>query len=234
MLPFLAVLGGAAAVEIKNAITGDNDVKQLKRREHDLRSKLQVRVTSILFSSSTTYPPPPQDAEQQLHQERHKLKDVLAAKEKLARERTKLEQETRDLSDDRRRLAESEAQLRRQEATLQAANDRLVKDKDALAKQLEELRIKQEAALQRLRAQVGSVIERFATGNINSQSLLLQLRDLGVELTDDANVPQLTATMVDDDRRWDRGGLKYYVYISNHRSTTKHHLPMEPAWAQQV
>lgn len=197
MLPFLAVLGGAAAVEIKNAITGDNDVKQLKRRENELKSKLQVGCCSILLSSQTCS----QDAEQQLHQERHKLKDVIAAKEKLARERTRLEKETRDLSDDRRRLAESEAQLRRQEATLQAANDRLAKDKEALAKQLEELKIKQEAALQRLRAQVGSVIERFAAGSINSQSLLAQLRDLGVELTDDANVPQLTATMVDDERR---------------------------------
>lgn len=127
-----------------------------------------------------------------------------------------MERETRDLSDDRRRLAESEAQLRRQEATLQAANDRLAKDKEALAKQLEELRLKQEAALQRLRAQVGSVIERFAAGNINSQSLLTQLRELGVELTDDANVPQLTATMVDDERRC--GGLyrtQHLLFIQN-------------------
>lgn len=123
---------------------------------------------------------------------------MVAAKEALAKERARLQKETRELTDDRRRLAESEAQLRQQEAMLQAANDRLAKDKDTLAKQLQELQIKQEAALQRLRAQVGSVIERFAAGRIDSQGLLTQLRGLGVELTDEADVPQLTATMHDD------------------------------------
>ncbi len=157
-------------------------------------------VCPICTDHPKTHPPnnTQQDAQSQLDKERHKLKDILAAKEALAKERARLQQETRELTDDRHRLAESEAQLRQQEAMLQAANDRLVKDKDTLAKQLEELQIKQEAALQRLRAQVGNVIERFAAGRINSQGLLTQLRDLGVELTDEADVPQLTATMHDE------------------------------------
>ncbi|KAL3145003.1 hypothetical protein ABBQ32_003505 [Trebouxia sp. C0010 RCD-2024] len=177
----LAVLGGAAAVEISKLLHKDKhspkDIRSLVQREHKLQQLLQ-------------------DLEEELRDEREahqtdskRVQDLNFAASQLRKVKGELEQESAALKADKAQLLQRTEALVQQQAELRQSSDVLAKENTTLTQQVNRLKIvNQEAVntfaehLKRIKVRVVESFEQFSEGALDSIGLLDTLKDLGMEV----------------------------------------------------
>lgn len=183
MALFLAVLGGAAVVEIHRAITGPQGavggrkaIRALKRREEELKQQLEQVQHELEESASRR---------EMSEAERETLEGVCSdLKDSLARmERGKeaMSEKTNDLEMTVQRIQEREKILQQCVESLQLENSMLIQQFERLKVKYEEETAGFESSLKELQKNVSSVLQKFTQGVIDAVALGEELHRLGVE-----------------------------------------------------
>jgi len=184
MALFLAVLGGAAAVEIHRAITGPmnahgkgkKNIELLKQRERELKQQLQ-EIQQELEKSK--------EMKDISDAERVKLESLCASlKEDLNRaeqEHSAVSSKAQDLEDTVKRIQEREEILERCVESLKMENSMLIQQFERLKMKHEEETAAFEQQMKELQKKVSEVLHAFAHGKINVKDMNEALQRLGVE-----------------------------------------------------
>ncbi|KAL0049565.1 hypothetical protein WJX82_004917 [Trebouxia sp. C0006] len=177
----LAVLGGAAAVEISKLLHKDKhspkDLEDLEEKEHELRLLVKELEEEL------------QD-ERKAHQVNSKrVQELSATAEQLEHVKSELEQESATLRTDKAQLLQRTETLVQQQAELRQTSEGLRVENTSLTQQVNRLKIvNQEAVstfadhLKRLKVRVVGSFEQFSQGFLDSHGLLDTLKDLGMEV----------------------------------------------------
>ena len=184
MALFLAVLGGAAAVEIHRAITGPTNahgkgkknIELLKQRERELKQQLQ-EIQQELEKSK--------EMKDISDAERERLEALCASlKEDLSRaemEHSAVSSRAQELEDTVKRIQEREEILERCVESLKLENSMLIQQFERLKMKHEEETAAFEQQMKELQKRVSDVLNSFAHGKINVKDMNEALQRLGVE-----------------------------------------------------
>lgn len=176
----LAVLGGAAAVEISKLLHKDKhspkDIRSLAEKEK-LRQLLQGLEEEL------------RDEREAHHTDSKRAKELSVLASQLQKVKTELEQESATLKADKAQLLQRTEALVQQQAELRQSSDVLTKENTTLTQQVNRLKIvNQEAVntfaqhLKRIKVRVVESFEKFSQGALDSNALLDTLKDLGMEV----------------------------------------------------
>lgn len=177
MALFLAVLGGAAAVEIHRAISGPGkSIHELRKREEQLRSQL-LEIQGELEKAKSM--------RDLTEKEKKQLEDINAQlmkdSEELRREKEELEQSNEELQARSARIAEREKLLEQCAESLKLENSMLIQQFEKLKIKHEEETTEFESQMKKLQKEVSMVLKKFTSGECGVKKMQEELRSLGVD-----------------------------------------------------
>jgi len=179
MAMFLAVLGGAAVVEIHRALSGPGrDVHLLRKREEELRAQLQEVHQELEKARKSRELS--EDEKAQLELINIQLKED---GERLEREKKELEQEHEDLKARAARVEERERLLEQCAESLKLENSMLIQQFERLKVKHEQETSAFEEQMKNLQQHVGTALKSFVNGEFNVKQLQDELKALGVEFS---------------------------------------------------
>eukprot|EP00890_Picochlorum_soloecismus_P006686 jgi/Picsp_1/842/NSC_04330-R1_hypothetical protein COCSUDRAFT_64098 [Coccomyxa subellipsoidea C-169] len=179
MAMFLAVLGGAAVVEIHRALSGPGrDVHQLRKREEELRVHLQEVQQELEKAKKSR--DLSEDEKAQLELLNMQLKED---GERLGREKKELENAHEDLQVRVARVEERERLLEQCAESLKLENSMLIQQFERLKVKHEQETSAFEEQMKNLQQQVGTALKSFVNGKFNVKQLQEELKALGVEFS---------------------------------------------------
>ena len=179
MAMFLAVLGGAAVVEIHRALSGPGrDVHQLRKREEELR--LQLQEVQQELEKARKSRDLSEDEKAQLELINMQLKED---GERLEREKKELEHAHEDLQVRAARVEEREKLLEQCTESLKLENSMLIQQFERLKVKHEQETAAFEEQMKKLQQQVGTALKSFVTGEFDVKQLQDELKSLGVEFS---------------------------------------------------